>query len=92
LFYIGTTGVIALSIFFANDIFRSPLNTAEPVIIKNSTEKIKAERKTNETAPMDIKAKIIEDSIVKNRPDTIRKIIRKPVYIKKTIIVRDTIR
>jgi hypothetical protein len=92
LFYIGTVTVIALSIFFADDIFQSPPNPAEQVTIKNSTEETEAERKTNGTIPMDSEAKVTEDSIVNNKPDTIRKIVRKPVYIKKTIVVTDTIR
>jgi RNA polymerase sigma factor (sigma-70 family) len=92
LFYIGTAGVIALSLFFANDIIQTPPSPAEPEFIKDSIEEIYPVRKINETVPMDTEAKVLKDSAAENKPDTIRKTIRKPVYIKKTIVVRDTIR
>jgi hypothetical protein len=92
LFYIGTAGVIALSIFFANYIIQTPPNPIEPVFIKDSTEEIYSVKEKNDTVLMDTKTKVLKDSIGENKPDTIRKIVRKPVYIKKTIVVRDTIR
>ena len=92
LFYIRTAGVIALSIFFANYIIQTPPNPIEPVFIKDSTEEIYSVKEKNDTVLMDTKTKVLKDSIGENKPDTIRKIVRKPVYIKKTIVVRDTIR
>lgn len=92
LFYFGTAGVIALSLFFANDIFRTPPSPMEPPVFKkDSIEEIYSVKEKNDTVPMVTKTKVLNDSIVKIKPDTIRNIVRKPVYIRKTIVVRNTI-
>ena len=93
LFYIGTAGVIALSVVSVNHLIRTNPSPVKPVLVKDSIVKTHHPvKKKNRTAPMNTKTKQLNDSTRENKQDTIRVIVKKPVYIRKVVIVKDSVR
>lgn len=90
--YLGAAGLITLSMLVVNHIIPKNPRPGGPGLKKNTTEEIRPVRKINGTIPMDTKAVLLKVPGAENKPDTIRVIVRKPVYIRKTVVVKDTIR
>ena len=92
LFYIGTAGVITLSVIFTHHLIRTTPNPVKPAFVKDSIEKTYPASEKNRTTPMHTKTKLLNDSMAENKQDTIKVIVKKPVYIRKVVVVKDSVR
>ncbi|SHF08527.1 RNA polymerase sigma factor, sigma-70 family [Mariniphaga anaerophila] len=90
--YVVTTGVVGVSLFFALNSKSPGLADAESVVIENEIETELPEKAAFEESPENEGIAAFEQAETETESDTIRRIVRKPVYIRKTIVVRDTIR